>query len=126
MSALMLARLRKAVGVANEWCDRWAEDGKNPVPERCGDILSTHGKELIAAVEGTSVEAERLKAHIATIEDSDDGFNGPAWCGDCHAPMQVVRPGKHQCKWCEEREHFRAEAKRLKAALDQIPWPDFE
>ncbi len=27
--------------------------------------------------------------------------NAVSWCGDCEYPMQVVRPGKTQCNYCE-------------------------
>jgi tRNA(Ile2) C34 agmatinyltransferase TiaS len=27
-----------------------------------------------------------------------------AWCGVCGAELDLVRPGKYQCVWCERRE----------------------
>lgn len=58
-------------------------------------------------VQGLEKKLEEAELQIQRIQESDDGYNGPTWCGTCGAPMQVVRPGKHQCTWCEEREALR-------------------
>jgi len=53
---------------------------------------------------GEWVRYDEVHDQLARIEQSDDG-HGPAWCDGCGAPLQVVRPGKHQCSWCEDREY---------------------
>jgi len=50
-----------------------------------------------------AIEAEKKQSSI--LRGSVDKFNDDevGWCGECGAPMQLVRPGKHQCIHCEER-----------------------
>ena len=91
---------------------RFRIDYSSLVPDDSGDIYLVD--EADARIQELEAQVARLKKHIEAIEMSSDGYGGGTWCSDCHAPMQVVRPGKHQCVHCEDRESLRAEVAALR------------
>jgi hypothetical protein len=72
------------------------------------------------------IERQRAEQAEAALAGPQQHFGDPwndnriTYCGECHHPCEVVRPGKVQCRHCEDREvaeQVIAENKRLKAAL---------
>lgn len=74
--------------------------------------------EKIRALED-ALKAEKKQSSI--LRGAHDKFNDDmAWCGECGAPMQVVRPGKHQCVRCEEISLLRGAVAEAYQAADQM------
>lgn len=55
------------------------------------------GDDVHLAVNSKSGEVTGL----VIVKDIDDM---PAYCGECGGVLELVRPGKHQCNYCEEKE----------------------
>ena len=41
---------------------------------------------------------------VVQVPIDDWGEELPAYCGECGNLLELVRPGKHQCNYCEEKE----------------------
>jgi len=46
---------------------------------------------------------EYARALIDEIERLNEIINNQATCPVCNMPMELVRPGKHQCNYCAAR-----------------------
>jgi hypothetical protein len=73
------------------------------------------------AAEWMADEVLALRSERDALRGSCDPFNGdsPAYCGTCHAPMSCVRPGKHQCDFCAERDALRLALGQLVTAVKE-------
>ena len=127
-------RLEKDRATDRATCDRWAaeRDAQQSRAERAERERDEARDDLFHArqallTEGqardvASAEAARLGSALTLLRGSCDPFNGnvPQWCGTCGGAMESVRPGKAQCRWCEDHEHVQAEAARLGAAVRAV------
>lgn len=52
------------------------------------------------------------------LEAAIDLLRGDGTCLDCGAPLQAVRPGKHQCAYCDNIRHLERERDEARAQED--------
>ena len=57
---------------------------------------------------------ERLREKVANLESINASLRGE--CGECGYPLEEVRPGSHQCPYCDAT----AEVTRLTAEVERL------
>lgn len=121
-------RLIQVCNESNEVCTCGCPMSDHDYDEDGGPCCGEYDHDCVPTCLSTLKILDRLRSENEALKQEIKRLNGTdedsATCGTCQAPLQIVRPGKYQCNWCEEmemlkadRDKFRSMAVKLREAL---------